>query len=365
MNLIKLIGCAGLLALMAACSKEAKTANEVEGKKEAFALTDTMLSRVSTEAVVMQPVRSQLRLIGRIVPDENRVIKVFPLVGGNVRDVRVELGDYVQKGQTLAIIQSSEVAGYNSQLVQAQAELRLAEKNLQVAKEMYADKLSSERDVLAARREVEREEAELTRLKEVLQIYGADQQSVALVKAPISGYVLEKNINQGTQLRSDDANAVFTISQLNEIWVLANVNESDIGRVKIGLPAQIQTLSYPDRIFHGTVNKVYNVLDQTTKTMQVRIRLANEKMLLKPGMNASVVLAFDDGGSMPTIPAKALIFDKSKQFVMVFHDRQHIDTREVQVHRSLGDVAYIRSGLKPGEKVITQSQLLIYDALND
>ena len=257
------------------------------------------------------------------------------------------------------------MAGVNSELAKGQSELRLAQKNQQVAKEMYADKLNSERDVLTAQKEVERETAELARLKEVLQIYGADRESGALVKAPISGYVLEKNINRGTQLRSDDADAVFTISQLNEIWVMANVNESDIGRIKIGLPAQIQTLSYPDRIFRGTVDKVYNVLDQTTKTMQIRVRLTNERMLLKPGMNASVTLAFEETGSMATIPANALIFDRSKQFVMVFHDRRHIDTRAVEVHRSQGNIAYIRSGLKPGEKVITQSQLLIYDALND
>ncbi len=363
MKSVQLLLSAGLFSLIIACSKEQKPA--VTDKKAAFSLTDTMLARIRTEAVVMQPVRSQLRLIGRVVPDENRVIKVFPLVGGNVRDVRAELGDYVQKGQILAVIQSGEVAGYNSELIQAQAELRLAQKNQQVAKEMYADKLNSERDVLTAQKEVEREAAELIRLKEVLQIYGADQQSGALVKAPISGYVLEKNINRGTQLRSDDANAVFTISQLNEIWVLASVNESDIARIKVGLPAQIQTLSYPDRVFRGVVDKVYNVLDQTTKTMQVRVRLTNEQMLLKPGMNASMTLAFEETGSLPAIPAGALIFDKSKQFVMVFHDRQHIDTREVQIHRSQGTIAYIRSGLKPGEKVITQSQLLIYDALND
>jgi cobalt-zinc-cadmium efflux system membrane fusion protein len=362
MNLVKVILSVGLIGLFISCSHEEKP---VETQKEAFSLTDTMLSRVQTDEVKIMPIRSQLRLIGRVVPDENRVIRVFPLVSGNVRDVRAELGDYVQKGQTLAVIQSGEVIGYNSELVQAQAELRLAEKNLQVAKDMYADKLNSERDVLAARKEVEREQAELNRLKEVLQIYGADSQSQSVVKAPISGYVLEKNINRGTQLRSDDAASVFTISQLNEIWILANVNESDIGRIKEGLPAQIQTLSYPGQIFAGKVDKVYNVLDQTTKTMQVRIRLPNEKMLLKPGMNASVTLSFEEGGTLPTVPAKALIFDKSKQFVMVFHDRKHIDTREVQVHKSQGDVAYIKNGLRPGERVITQSQLLIYDALND
>ena len=77
------------------------------------------------------PIRSQLRLIGHVVPDENRLIRVFPLVGGNVRDVRAELGDYVQKGQTLAIIQSGEVAGYNKEVAQSEAELRLAQKNLE------------------------------------------------------------------------------------------------------------------------------------------------------------------------------------------------------------------------------------------
>lgn len=336
-----------------------------EAPKTAFSLTDTMASRLQTEIVKPLPIRSQLRLIGRVVPDENRLIRVFPLVGGNVRDVRAELGDFVTKGQTLAIIQSSEVAGYNSELAQAQAELRLAQKNLQVAQDLFTDKLSSERDVIAARKEVEREQAELSRLREVLQIYGADAKSQSVVKAPISGYVLEKNINRGMQLRSDDANAVFTISQLNEIWVMANVNESDIGQIRLGLPAQIRTLSYPDKVFRGAVDKVYNVLDAATKTMQVRIRLANEQMKLKPGMNATVLLAFEEGGSMPTIPARALIFDKNKQFVMIYHDRQHIDTREVQVYRSLGDIAYIRSGLQAGDKVITQSQLLIYDALND
>ncbi|MBO0949941.1 efflux RND transporter periplasmic adaptor subunit [Fibrella forsythiae] len=348
---------------LAACSKEQKVAEEAP--KTAFTLTDTMASRLQTEAVVAAPIRSQLRLIGRVVPDENRLIRVFPLVGGNVRDVRAELGDFVTKGQTLAIIQSSEVAGYNSELAQAQAELRLAQKNLQVAQDLFTDKLSSERDVIAARKEVEREQAELARLREVLQIYGADNRSQSVVKAPISGYVLEKNINRGMQLRSDDANAVFTISQLNEIWVMANVNESDIGQIRLGLPAQIRTLSYPDKVFRGVVDKIYNVLDPATKTMQVRVRLANEQMKLKPGMNATVLLAFDEGGSMPTIPARALIFDKNKQFVMVYHDRAHIDTREVQVYRSLGDIAYIQSGLQAGDKVITQSQLLIYDALND
>lgn len=352
-----------LTLLILACSKEPKTTTEAP--KAAFALTDTMASRVQTEPVVSQPIRSQLRLIGRVVPDENRLIRVFPLVGGNVRDVRVELGDYVQKGQTLAVIQSSEVAGYNRELAQAQAELRLAQKSLQVAQDMFVDKLNSERDVVAAQKEVEREQAELARLREVLQIYGADKQAQSVIKAPISGYVLEKNINRGMQLRSDDANAVFTISQLNEIWVLANVNESEIGRMRLGLPAQIKTLSYPDKTFRGVVDKVYNVLDPATKTIQVRIRLANEQLKLKPGMNATVMLAFDEGGAMPSIPARALIFDKSKQYVMVYHDRKHIDTREVTVFRSQGDLAYISNGLQPGEKVITQAQLLIYDALND
>ncbi len=328
-------------------------------------LSDTMMHRIRLDSVAVQPVRSELTLVGKVVADENRVIKVFPLVGGNVEDVKAELGDYVRRGQTLASIRSGEVADLERQSIQARSDLLLAEKNLRVAQDLFETKLTSQREVVAAQKEVEKAQAEATRVKEVSRIYGIGQASMYTVKAPIDGYVIEKNVNRDMQLRSDNADNLFTIGQINEVWVLANVNESDIGRVRMGMNATIQTLSYPDELFAGKVDKIYTVLDPNTKAMTVRIRLNNKGMKLRPEMHATVTLRYEDGGQMATVPAGSVIFDRSKHYVMVFKNRSDIETREVDVLKSLGDIAYVRHGIKPGEKVISKNQLLVYNALNN
>jgi cobalt-zinc-cadmium efflux system membrane fusion protein len=334
-------------------------------EEKAFMLSDTMMHRIRLDSVAVQPVRSELTLVGKVVADENRVIKVFPLVGGNVEDVKAELGDYVRRGQTLASIRSGEVADLERQSIQARSDLLLAEKNLRVAQDLFETKLTSQREVVAAQKEVEKAQAEATRVKEVSRIYGIGQASMYTVKAPIDGYVIEKNVNRDMQLRSDNADNLFTIGQINEVWVLANVNESDIGRVRMGMNATIQTLSYPDELFAGKVDKIYTVLDPNTKAMTVRIRLNNKGMKLRPEMHATVTLRYEDGGQMATVPAGSVIFDRSKHYVMVFKNRSDIETREVDVLKSLGDIAYVRHGIKPGEKVISKNQLLVYNALNN
>ncbi|GAB3886542.1 efflux RND transporter periplasmic adaptor subunit [Spirosoma agri] len=339
-----------------------KPAHEEE---KAFRLSDTMMSRIKLDSVVTQPVRNELTLVGKIVADENRVIKVFPLVGGNVEEVKVELGDYVRKGQTLASIRSSEVADLERQTIQAKSDLLLAEKNLRVAQDLFETKLNSQREVVTAQKEVEQAQAEMNRIREVSRIYGIGKASIYTVKAPIDGYVIEKNVNREMQLRSDNADNLFTIGQISEVWVLANVNESDIGRVRQGMEASIQTLSYPNEQFQGHVDKIYTVLDPNTKAMTVRIRLSNKAMKLKPEMHATVTLRYAAGGQLATVPASSIIFDRSKRYVLVYRGRADIETREVNVLKSLGSVAYISQGVKPGEKVISKDQLLVYNALND
>lgn len=339
---------------------------KVETKEtSAFVLSDTMMNRIRLDTVMTQPVRSELTLVGKVVADENRVIQVFPLVGGDVEDVKVELGDFVRKGQTLATIRSGEVADFKRQNTQAQSDLLLAEKNLRVAQDLFETKLNSQREVTAAQKEVDGAQAEVSRIGEVYRIYGVGKTSTYTVKAPIDGYIIEKKVNRGMQLRSDNAENLFTVGQISEVWVLANVNESDIGRIRLGMDASVETLSYPDQQFRGRVDKIYTVLDPATKAMPVRIKLPNTGLKLKPEMHATVTLHYDNGGQMTTISAGSIIFDHSKHYVMVFHDRANIETREVDILKSLGDVSYVRSGLKRGEKIISRNQLLIYDALND
>ncbi|MBL7932681.1 MAG: efflux RND transporter periplasmic adaptor subunit, partial [Bacteroidia bacterium] len=113
------------------------------------------------------------------------------------------------------------------------------------------------------------------------------------------------------------------------------------------------------------VDKIFNVIDPETKAMKILIKINNPDHLLKPEMNATVNLKFSEKKKMNAVPSSSIIFDKSKNWVMVFKSRSKIETRQVEVYQSIGDITYISSGVNEYESVISKNGLLIYDALND
>jgi cobalt-zinc-cadmium efflux system membrane fusion protein len=286
-------------------------------------------------------------------------------VGGNVIKINVELGDYVKKGQVLAVIRSGEVAAYERDRLDAYGDVAVAEKNLQVAKDLFKGKLSSEKDVIAAQRELERQQAELARINEIFSIYNLKKGSLYNITASINGFIVQKDININEQIRADKSDVLFSIAEINEVWAMANVNESDIPRVQVGFDASVSTLSYPDEVYKGKIDKIFTEIDPDTKAMKVRVRIPNANYKLKPEMNATVNVAYSEHEQMIAVPSSSVIFDKSKNWVMIFKDRSNIETRLVEVYRSLGDITYISSGLAKGDKVIAKNGMLIYDALND
>ena len=354
-----------LLALVSVWITSCEKKKDVQDEVKAFMLSDTMMNRITLDTVKTEIVRNELTLVGKVVPDENQVIKIFPLVGGNVEDVNVELGDNVKKGQKLATIRSGEVADFERQMIQAQSDLLIAQKNLSSTEDLYESKLVPERDAITARQMVDKAKAEVGRVKEIFSIYGLGKSTNYVVKSPINGFIIDKNINRGMQLRSDNSESLFTVGQIADVWVMANVNESDIPRIQLGMPADVRTISFPDQVFKGKVDKIYNVLDPETKAMQIRIQLQNVGFRLKPEMHATVYLNFEEGDKMQAIPSQAVIFDRSKNWVLVFHNKGKIEARAVEVYRTLTDKAYIKDGLQNGDRVITKNQLLIYNAINN
>lgn len=324
-----------------------------------------MLKSTTTALATTQALKNELNFYGKITADNNKSIDVYPLVGGNVVKVNVELGDYVKKGQVLAVIKSTDIADFEKQMVDAKSDLLVAKNNQKVAQELFEGKLNAERDVLEAKSQVEKAQSQMNRIQETYKIYNIKGGSIYEVTAPISGFIIQKSINQDMLLRNDRSENIFDIAEISEVWAMANVNESDIEKVKLGEDAAITTLSYPDKVFKGKVDKIFNVIDPQTKAMNARVKLQNTDFLLKPDMNASIKLSFNENESMISVPSSAIIFDKSKNFVMIFKDRNNIETRQVDVYRQVGDITYVSSGLKENEKVITTNQLFIYDALND
>jgi cobalt-zinc-cadmium efflux system membrane fusion protein len=347
--------------LIVGCTEKKEKKEVVEN----FVLTDVMAKTTTNATAQMLPLKNQLNFYGKITADNNKLIEVFPIVGGNVVKVNVELGDYVNKGQILAIIRSTEVADFEKQLFDAKNDLLVAKNNLKVTQELFEGKLNSDREVVEAKSQVEKAASQLNRMEETYKIYNIKAGSLYEVKAPISGFVIEKHVNQDMLLRSDKTDNIFDIAQINEVWAIANVNESDINQVRLGENASITTLSDPDKVYLGKVDKIFNIIDPETKAMKVRVILKNPNYRLKPEMRATIKLSYTEDRQMISIPSEAVIFDKSKNYVMIYHDKNNIETRQVEVFRQVDDITYISSGLKVGEKVINHNQLLIYDAIND
>ncbi|WP_144212449.1 efflux RND transporter periplasmic adaptor subunit [Flavobacterium anhuiense] len=355
------IGIAIVSLTLTSCKKEVQNPET----NTSFVLSDAMLKTTTTAPAETQPLKNELSFYGKITADNNKMIDVYPLVGGNVMKVNVELGDYVKKGQVLATIKSTDVADFEKQSIDAKSDLLVAKNNLKVAQELFDGKLNSESDVLQAKSEVNKAQSQLSKIQETYKIYNIKAGSIYEVTAPISGFIIQKSINQDMLLRNDRSENIFDISEISEVWAMANINEIDINKVKLGTSASVTTLSYPDKTFHGKVDKIYNVIDPETKAMQARIKLNNPDYMLKPDMNANIKLSFNENQSMIAVPSKAIVFDKSKNFVVVFKDRNNIETRQVEVYRVVGDTTYISSGLTENEKVITNNQLFIYGALNN
>ena len=201
-------------------------------------------------------------------------------------------------------------------------------------------------------------------MRDVLKINGGSDDNY-YVKAPISGFIVEKNVTNEMMIRADNNNYLFTISDLKNVWVLANVYESNISEVHLGDSVQVTTLSYPGRVFHGIIDKTFNVLDPTNKVMKVRIVLSNPDYVLKPEMFASITVKNVEQKESVCIPSSALIFDNSQYFVLIYNSRSDVHIMPVQILNSTGPQTFISAGLKPGDKIISSREaLLIYHALN-
>jgi cobalt-zinc-cadmium efflux system membrane fusion protein len=125
------------------------------------------------------------------------------------------------------------------------------------------------------------------------------------------------------------------------------------------------TTSYPNKIYKGKIDKIFNIIDVETKVLRARVTLPNPNYELKPEMFAQVKVKYRETFSKVTVPSSCIIFDKSRYYVMVYKSDDQIETREVKIFKEQSGVSYIENGLQEGEQVMTKYQLLVYDALND
>ena len=338
-----------------------------EKKPEAdkgYVIPDTVMKALRIDTVSTSQLVTAITLTGKIGTNDDNVVPVYSLVSGIVNDIKVNLGDNVSSGQTLAVVRSQEMAQYSSDLLNAETNLTVAQKNLEKTVDLFHSGLASVPDTLAARVGLQQAQAELSRVNRVLKINGGNSEGDFVVRAPIGGFIVQKGATNNMLIRGDNSTSLFTISDLKNVWVQANVYESNIGLIHQGENVDVTTLAYPGRTFKGKIDKVMNVLDPTSKVMKVRVVLPNADYALKPEMYASITVSDKENKQCLSVPSSAVIFDHSQNFVLVFHSKSDVVITPVTVLSAVGDKTFIATGVNEGEKIVSSQAILIYNALN-
>jgi cobalt-zinc-cadmium efflux system membrane fusion protein len=363
MKILKYVPAIFIIVLfLTGCNETKKDPDE----KIKYIIPDSLLRILVIDTVTKCPLENVIKLTGMVDFNQDKQVNIFSLVSGNIQDIKVQLGDYVTKDQVLAIVKSSEMAGYSNNLVIAETNVTGTKKQLDAINDLYKSGLASVLDVTNAQVNYDQAVSQLEMVKRVLKINGDNTNGEYIIRSPINGFIVQKNVTNNTLVRPDNGNALFTISDLKDVWVQANVYEANIEQVHIGDNAEVRILSAPDKVFIGEVNKILNVLDPTSKVIKVRIVLQNPEYILKPQMYASVMISNPEKGiEALCISNKDLVYERSRYYVMVYHGKGKADITPVEIINTLNDKTYIKSGVNAGDRVIGSMALQIYSELNN
>ncbi len=177
------------------------------------------------------------------------------------------------------------------------------------------------------------------------------------LRAPIDGVVVERSHAMGELV--EKANAIYTISDPTDLWVLAEIKEVDISAVKVGQEASFTVLTYPGETFHGKVSRIANQVETDSRTVEARIEVDNADRRLKPGMFADVEITTTVLNDVLVVPDSALQTDEDKQVVFIALDGNRFEKRTVRLGLERRNRVQILDGIKPGEKVVTEGSFIL------
>ena len=305
---------------------------------------------VRTENASLRTLDKIVRAAGRIEADERHLYTIAAKFEGYVERLHVNVtGQAVRKGQPLFEV-------YSPELVSAQREYAIAAQGRLSLKDAGADAQNSMMRLA---------EASLARLKnwdiseeqvKALATSGEVKRTLSF-RSPVSGIVIEKKALPGMRFMPGDA--LYQIADLSALWVIADVFEQDIGQVKLGAKVQIRINAYPGKLFEGAITYVYPTLKAETRTVPVRVELANPGQLLKPGMFAQMELAVGGNAKVVSVPTSAIIDSGTRRIILVQLKQGRYEPREVKLGARSDDYVEVLEGIRDGEPVVVAANFLI------
>jgi membrane fusion protein, heavy metal efflux system len=364
-----------LLGLLAAgCHHASNAATQPQPPAGEAWLTSQQVknANLAVAPVADQDVGGAVVTSGKVTFDDLRVSHVFSPVTGRVVKIDAQPGQRVKKGASLATIESPDVGNAFSDLAKAHADLTAAEHDFKRQKELFDAHAASQKDFESSQDNYQKAKAELSRAQKKAQLLSrGSADSVTqeyTLRAPIDGEVVSRNMSPGMevvgQYSQGNALELFTVGELDHVWVLADVFEMDLGRVKKGARVTVRVVTYPSRIFEGVVDWVSGQLDPNTRTAKVRCTIANPERDLKPEMYATVSVSVAERKAL-AIPRSAMLRlgDQTVVFVETGsapNGQIRFERRPVAVDEDEGgDYMPVTHGLERGEKIVTAGAILL------
>jgi len=336
---------------------------------------DVQNAKIAVQAIRDQNVDDALVTSGTVTLEDQLTGHVFSPVTGRVVKIAAELGEHVKKGQALAVIESPDIGSAVSDSHKAEANLIAAEHDLKRKRDLFEQHAASAADVEMSEDSYRQAKAEMQRARQkqlLLHVGNVDvvTQTYTLT-SPVDGEVLMRNINPGAEVQGQYSGGatqeLFTVGQIDKVWVFADVYEIDMARVHVGAKAVVTVLTYPNKEFVGTVDWVSGALDPTTRTAKVRCTFDNPDKLLRPQMYATVRVSVDEKKAL-AIPREALV--QMGEYTVVFVEVGDADGR-VTFERLPVDVddregspwLEVKHGLDAGQKVVTSGAAFLSQKL--
>lgn len=319
----------------------------------AAASTERAKNPIQYVATSEQPVSDQLQLTANIQADPERSFRIFPPISGRVLGVRVKPGDFVTRGETLAVIQSADAASAQSDLIKSEIEAERSRRAADREKVLLDHGAVAEKDYIDAKAAADAAQAELARAKERLELLGlsaGDKGDSVKLLSPSNGVVLSVNGAAGEYSKSlDQADPLVTIADLSTVWVVGDVFEKDIAKVQPGTKVTITADAFPGKQWTGRIDSISGALDPVTRTLKVRTSLKNPGTELKPDMFAAIHVDVGEHKAV-VVPASAVIHEGQNAVVFVETNGKP-EQRTVALGQTLNGSVEISSGLQAGDRV--------------
>jgi membrane fusion protein, heavy metal efflux system len=343
-----------------------------------FRPTKEQLTSLGVAPVQVMSFRSEQITDGTIAYNDDTTTPVFSPYSGRVTHVIAQLGDLVKKGDPLMAVAASEFVQAKSNLITARAQVTLTTASEKRQHELYLAKAGALKDWLQSQSDLATAEGNLQAARNQLSILGKSEHEIsalgsdakvsetnpeALVRAPVSGTVTQRQVGLGQFLQSASGGAtipVYTIGNLSTVWLIANVREGDAPLMRVGQPLEVHVLALPERVFKSKISWVAPAIDPNTHRLLVRAEIANSDGVLKPMMFANFsIITSDEASSSVGVPQSAVVYEGSDAHVFVANGDNTLAIRPIRIGRASGEMLEVTSGLTAGEKIITRGSLFI------